>query len=195
MSPEKLKSIQDWLKPWKFKDFQSFLESVNFYWKFIDDYSGIVTPFTCLTCKDIPWNFCGFCHSTFQNLKNAFTSAAILTHLILNTPIIVKTDVSNYAITGILSIHILTRRLGLSPTIPGLCLLQSSTTTLMKRSSSLYTRHLDPSTIILKAPQLWLTLSWPQEPGVLCNHQTPDLEASLLIRVPLQIQPHLLLPP
>ena len=105
MSPEKVKSIQDWPKPQKIKDVQSFLGFANFYRHFIDNYSNIVTLLTCLTRKGIPWNFSDSCCSTFQNLKNAFTSAPILTHWVPDTPIIVETDASDYAIAGILSIH------------------------------------------------------------------------------------------
>ena len=105
MSPEKVKSIQDWPEPWKIKDVQSFLGFANFYWRFIDNYSGIVTPLIRLTHKGIPWNFSNSCHSAFQNLKNAFTSAPILTHWVSDTPIIVETDASDYAIAGILSIR------------------------------------------------------------------------------------------
>ena len=36
MSPEKVKSIQDWPEPQKIKDVQSFLGFANFYWRFID---------------------------------------------------------------------------------------------------------------------------------------------------------------
>ena len=59
---------------------------------------------TCLTCKGIPWNFSDSYRSAFQNLKDAFTSAPILTHWVLDAPIIIETDASDYAIAGILSI-------------------------------------------------------------------------------------------
>ena len=104
MSLEKVKSIQDWLKLWKIKDVQSFLGFANFYQKFMDSYSDIITPLTYLTCKGILWNFSDSCHSAFQNLKDAFTSASILTHWVSDTPIIMETDASDYAISGILSI-------------------------------------------------------------------------------------------
>ena len=105
MSPEKVKSIQDWPKPQKVKDMQFFLSFTNFYRHFINHYSGIVTPFTCLTHRGIPWNFSDSCYSTFQNLKDTFTSAPILTYFVLDALIIVETDTSNYAIAGILSIR------------------------------------------------------------------------------------------
>ena len=104
MSLEKVKSIQDWPKPQKIKDMQSFLSFANFYRHFIHNYSGIITPLTHFTHKGIPWNFSDSCCSAFQNLKDTFISTPILTYWVLDTPIIIETDASDYAITGILSI-------------------------------------------------------------------------------------------
>ena len=64
----------------------------------------IVIPLTCLTWKDIPWNFDSSCQDTFNSLKKAFTSAPILTHWIPNAQLIVETDASDYALAAILSI-------------------------------------------------------------------------------------------
>jgi len=57
-----------------------------------------------LTQKDAPWNFSEDCRRSFNALKHAFTTAPILTHFIPDTPIIVETDASDYAVAGILSI-------------------------------------------------------------------------------------------
>ena len=63
-----------------------------------------MVPLTRLTRKDAPWNFSEDCQHSFNVLKHAFTTAPILTHFILDTPIIVETDASDYAVAGILSI-------------------------------------------------------------------------------------------
>ena len=104
MSVEKVKAISDWPEPWKVKDIQSFLRFVNFYCCFIHNYSNIVIPLTQLTRKDTPWKFTDDCHSAFNLLKKAFTSASILTHWVPNALLVVETDTSDYAIAGILSI-------------------------------------------------------------------------------------------
>ena len=59
-----------------------------------------------LTCKDTPWKFTNNCHSTFNLLKEAFTSALILTHWVPDVPLVVETNALDYAIAiaGILSI-------------------------------------------------------------------------------------------
>jgi len=80
MSDTKVKTIQEWLEPKKVKDIQSFLEFANFYKHFIFNYLDIVIPLTRLTRKDTPWNFDDKCKRAFNTLKQAFTSAPILTH-------------------------------------------------------------------------------------------------------------------
>jgi Reverse transcriptase (RNA-dependent DNA polymerase) len=57
MDPAKVKVIQDWPEPRKVKDIQSFLGFANFYRRYIHNYSNIVVPLTCLTQKNISWNF------------------------------------------------------------------------------------------------------------------------------------------
>jgi len=80
------------------------LAFANFYCQFIFNYSDIVVPLTRLTWKDAPWNFSKDCRHSFNALKHAFTTVPILTHFILDTPIIVEADASDYAVAGILSI-------------------------------------------------------------------------------------------
>ena len=46
MDPSKVQIIQDWPKPRKVKDIQSFLGFANFYCCFISNYSNIVIPLT-----------------------------------------------------------------------------------------------------------------------------------------------------
>ena len=104
MSPDKIQTISDWPEPRKVKDIQSFLGFTNFYCRFIFNYSDIVVPLTRLTRNDAPWNFSEDCRRSFNALKHAFTTAPILTHFIPDTPIIVETNASDYAVAGILSI-------------------------------------------------------------------------------------------
>ena len=101
MDPGKVKIIQDWPEPKKVKDIQSFLGFANFYRHYIHNYSDIVVPLTCLTQKDTLWDFLDKCCLSFSLLKNAFTTAPVLTHWRPNLLIIVKTDASDYALAAI----------------------------------------------------------------------------------------------
>jgi len=104
MAPYKVQIIQDWLEPWKVKDIQSFLGFANFYHRFIFGYSEITIPLTRLTPQGYPWHFTDECHSAFEALKKAFTTAPVFTHLIPDTQITVETNASDYALTAVLSI-------------------------------------------------------------------------------------------
>jgi len=104
MSDAKVKIIQEWPEPKKVKDIQSFLGFANFYRHFIFNYSDVVILLTHLTRKDTLWNFDDDCRIAFNNLKQAFTSAPILTHWVPDTQLVMETDVSDYALTAILSI-------------------------------------------------------------------------------------------
>ena len=104
MSQDKVTAICDWPEPRKVKDIQSFLGFTNFYHHFIFNYSDIVVPLTRLTRKDAPWNFSEDCRRSFNRLKEAFTTAPILTHYQPGALITIETNASDYAIAGILSI-------------------------------------------------------------------------------------------
>ena len=84
MSNTKVKTIQEWPEPKKVKDIQFFLGFTNFYRRFIFNYSDIVIPLTCLTRKNTSWNFDDDCRIAFNTLKQAFTSAPIFMHWVLN---------------------------------------------------------------------------------------------------------------
>jgi len=104
MSQDKVKTICNWPEPHKVKDIQSFLGFANFYRRFIFNYSDIVVPLTQLTRKDAPWDFSDVCRWSFNHLKEAFTTAPILTHFQPGAQLMVETDASDYVIASILSI-------------------------------------------------------------------------------------------
>ena len=98
MAQNKIQAIQDWPEPQKIQDIMSFL---GFDWQFIYGYSEITVPLTRLTQKDVPWDFSDDCRKSF---KKAFTMALVLTHWIPDSPIMVETDASDYALATVLSI-------------------------------------------------------------------------------------------
>jgi len=105
MAENKIRAIQDWPEPRKIRDIMSFLGFANFYRRFIYSYSEITVPLTRLTRKDVPWDFSDDCRKSFEKLKKAFTTAPVLTHWIPDTPIMVETDASDYALAAVLSIR------------------------------------------------------------------------------------------
>ncbi|ESK81863.1 hypothetical protein Moror_9615 [Moniliophthora roreri MCA 2997] len=80
MAEDKVRAITDWPVPRKIKDIQSFLG------------------------KDVRWNWRPEAQKAFEDLKEAFTRALVLTHWEPNCPITIETYTSDYAIAAILSI-------------------------------------------------------------------------------------------
>ena len=105
MDESKIQVIQDWPKPRKVKEVQSFLGFANFYRRFIANYSDITVPLNRLTRKNVQWYWSPACQDAFRLLKEAFGSAPVLHHFDPTLPPIVETDASDYAIAGILSVR------------------------------------------------------------------------------------------
>src|SRR5260221_2702223 len=79
MDPMKVHGVTEWPTPTKVKEVQSFLGFVNFYWKFIHDFSDVTHPLYALTRKTQWWVWGSPKQKAFDALKKAVTSAPILT--------------------------------------------------------------------------------------------------------------------
>ncbi|MBW0503442.1 hypothetical protein O181_043157 [Austropuccinia psidii MF-1] len=103
MDSLKVQQILNWPQPKNIKALQSFLGFADFYHCFIKNYSKKITSFTSLLRKDSPFIFNEEALSQFQILKEAFTTALILSHFNPSLPTIVETDASDYALGAVLS--------------------------------------------------------------------------------------------
>ncbi|MBW0573187.1 hypothetical protein O181_112902 [Austropuccinia psidii MF-1] len=103
MDSPKFQQILNWPQPKNIKALQSFLGFANFYHCFIKNYSKKITSLTSLIRKDSSFIFNEEALSKLQILKEAFTTAPILSHF--NPPLkaIVETDASDYALGAVLS--------------------------------------------------------------------------------------------
>jgi len=106
MDQNKVKVIQEWSTPCRVRDVQAFLGFANFYRRFIHGYSKLTAPLIHLTRKNITWNWSKDYQQVFDTLKQAFVIAPILIHWDPESPLIVETDASDYAIAAILSTYI-----------------------------------------------------------------------------------------
>src|SRR5258708_2272532 len=78
MDPVKVQGVMDWLQPVKVKDVQSFIGFVNFYQRFICNFSEIACPLHALTHKSKDWSWGAAKQQAFDVLKSAVTSALML---------------------------------------------------------------------------------------------------------------------
>ncbi|KAG5735556.1 hypothetical protein E4T56_gene11068 [Termitomyces sp. T112] len=76
MDPVKVAGVVEWLEP-KNKEMQAFLGFINFYWRFIQDFSHHAHSLFDLTRKDIAWSWGPPEQVAFDTLKCAMTSGPI----------------------------------------------------------------------------------------------------------------------
>ncbi|MBW0547446.1 hypothetical protein O181_087161 [Austropuccinia psidii MF-1] len=103
MDSSKVQKILNWPQPKNIQALQSLLGFASFYPCFIKNYSKKITALTSLLKKDSPFIFNEEALSQFQILKEALTTAPILSHFNPSLPTIVETDASDYALGAILS--------------------------------------------------------------------------------------------
>lgn len=103
MSSTKVDAITAWPTPTKVRDIQQFLGFANFYRRFIKGYSRVILPLTRLLTKNSTFQWDAKAEEAFNNIKQAFQGADILTHFDPNLETIIETDASDFAISAILS--------------------------------------------------------------------------------------------
>src|SRR5260370_20541491 len=102
MDPVKVQGVTDWLPPAKVKDVQSFIGFVNFYQRFIQNFSEIAHPLHMLTQKSKDWSWGAAEQQAFNALKNAITSAPTLTFPSRSSLFCLECDASNFTMGTIL---------------------------------------------------------------------------------------------
>ncbi len=102
MNSSKINIIVNWLILINVKDVQSFLDFMNFYKRFIYDYSKIATSLTCLIRKNVLFVWFQKCQITFNIFKKVFTFKIILHHYNSDHKIVIEINVLNYIFKDIL---------------------------------------------------------------------------------------------
>jgi hypothetical protein len=105
MDPEKAKAIVDWLRPTSRKEVQQLLGLWNYYRRFSNNCSVIVSQITDLLRQDGAFVWGEPQEASFFKIPILFTSGKhpILRHYDANRPALHQTGASGFAIAGILS--------------------------------------------------------------------------------------------
>ncbi|QRW08587.1 Retrotransposable element Tf2 protein [Ceratobasidium sp. AG-Ba] len=103
MEEEKIKAIMEWGAPRKIKEVQAFLGFVNFYRRFIAEFSKIARPLHDLTKKDTRFEWSQECQQAFEEIKKRVSQDPVLIHPDPDKPFILETNASGIAIGAILS--------------------------------------------------------------------------------------------
>ena len=102
MDPVKVSGVAEWPTPWNKKEVQSFIGFVNFYQRFIKDFSHHACALFNLTKKDVRWTWRELEQIAFNKLKELITSTPVLIFPDNSCPCCVEADSSNAA-TGVVS--------------------------------------------------------------------------------------------
>ena len=102
MEQDKIKAIKEWKIPTKVKDIESFLEFVNFYQRFIQNFSHIAKSLNELKGKK-KWTWNKEHDKAFREFKEKITSQLVLFLPKRKGKFRVETDTSGHTIGEVLS--------------------------------------------------------------------------------------------
>ena len=69
VDPQKIEAIKSWPTPISPSDIQSFFSLVVYYRRFVEGFSSIASPMTCLTQKKVKFLWSESSEKSFQELK------------------------------------------------------------------------------------------------------------------------------
>lgn len=99
--PIKTKAVEEWPIPKNRKQLQWFLGFVNFYRRFIRDYSRVAAPLTQLTSSPRIFQWSPEADKAFCILKQLFSSTHILCHSYPQRQFILEVDTSDTGVGAV----------------------------------------------------------------------------------------------
>jgi len=103
MDPVKVAGVQEWPTPENKTDVQAFLGFVNFYRRFIWDFSAKARPLFDLTHSEQVWTWSGKEQAAFEDLKTVVTTAPVLVSPQELDLFRIEADSSDFATGAVLS--------------------------------------------------------------------------------------------
>jgi len=102
MDQSKVSTILNWETPKDLKGYRRFMGFVNYYRRFIRNFSGLTKPITNLFKKNAgPWD--ASCDEAFEALKQEVAKEPIMRHFDYSREAFIKCDSSNTITAGVLS--------------------------------------------------------------------------------------------
>ena len=101
--PEKVKVVKEWDTPKSETEVRSFIGLLNYYRRFIEDFSNKALPLLELTKKETNFKWDQDCDKSFNTLKEALITAPVLRMPNYEQQFHVWPDASQFAVGGILS--------------------------------------------------------------------------------------------
>jgi hypothetical protein len=101
--PSKVTKVRTWPRPCNQNDVRAFLGFAGYHRRFIKGFSDIAKPLTVLTGKNAHFEWGIPQTRAFLRLRDALSTAPMLSHPLPGAPLILDTDASNFAAGGVLS--------------------------------------------------------------------------------------------
>jgi len=108
MDPVKVVGVREWPTLENKTDVQAFLGFINFYRRFIQDFSAKARPLFDLTRSKQVWTWSGKEQMAFEDLKTAVTTAPVLVSSQDSEPFRVEADSLDFATGAVLSHQLIT---------------------------------------------------------------------------------------
>lgn len=103
MEADKIKAILDFGAPRNVKEVRSFVGLINYYRKFIKNFSYLALPLTALTKKGLEFKWTEVEEMAFTKLKLAVRDDVMLRYPDSSRPFYISADASDYALGSVLS--------------------------------------------------------------------------------------------
>ena len=100
--PSRVTAILGLPIPKNVKELEAFIGKMNYYGKFVPNFSDLCQSLNRLRKNDVQWTWTDQCQSSFQQLKRHLAESTTLVHFDRQLPIILATDASNYGIGAVL---------------------------------------------------------------------------------------------
>uniref|UniRef100_A0A914WMU4 RNA-directed DNA polymerase n=1 Tax=Plectus sambesii TaxID=2011161 RepID=A0A914WMU4_9BILA len=101
--PSKTSAILKMPAPTSADEVSSFLGKINFYSRFLSDYTDLCAPLYELKQKGKKFIWSKLCQNNFDQLKSALAKATCLVHYDPKLPLLLATDASSYGVGAVLS--------------------------------------------------------------------------------------------
>ena len=102
LDPDKVEKVREWPRPTLVQEVRSFLGLANYFRKFMQGYSRMVSPLTDLTRSNKAWKWTNECSEAFKKVKYSLTHAPVLRMPDFSKPFEVVADASKYASGAVL---------------------------------------------------------------------------------------------
>ena len=99
---QRVEAITNMPSPKNVKELEAFIGKVNYYGKFLSNFSAKCEPLNRLRRHSVKWNWSTECQVAFDRLKADMANATTLVHFDPKLPLILATDASNYGIGAVI---------------------------------------------------------------------------------------------